>query len=103
LLSNASKYSPMGARIDLVVEVNPSDIYFAIRDRGEGIPEEGRGAVFKRFERLETGSETDYGTGLGLSVVKAIVEGHGGAVGIEPRDGGGTAFWFTLPLSESAA
>lgn len=103
LLSNASKYSPMGARIDMVVEVNPSDVCFAIRDRGEGIPSERRETVFKRFERLETGSETDYGTGLGLSVVKAIVEGHGGTVGIEPRDGGGTAFWFTLPLSASAA
>lgn len=103
LLSNASKYSPMGARIDLVVDVNPAHIYFAILDRGEGIPHERREIVFKRFERLETGSETDYGTGLGLSVVKAIVEGHGGTVGIEPRDGGGTAFWFTLPLSASAA
>lgn len=99
LVSNASKYSPMGARIDLVVETQPAHLYFAILDRGEGIPSERHETVFKRFERLEMGAETDYGSGLGLSVVKAIVEGHGGAVGIEPRSGGGTTFWFTLPLS----
>lgn len=99
LLANASKYSPMSSVIDIIVERHEQNLRVAIADRGQGIPPERQQHIFERFERLEKGAEADYGTGLGLSVVKAIVEGHGGSVGVESRNGGGSTFWFTMPLA----
>jgi signal transduction histidine kinase len=103
LLANASKYSPMNARIDLLVTDQPGGLTIAVADRGEGVPVERREGIFKRFERLENAAEADYGVGLGLSVVKAIIEGHAGQVGVEGRPGGGSTFWFTLPLTPERA
>jgi signal transduction histidine kinase len=97
LLSNASKYSPMGTPIDLIIRDHGTQVYIAIADRGQGIPPAERAEIFRRFVRLGLKSSEDYGVGLGLAVVKAIVEAHQGAVGIEGRDGPGSQFWFTLP------
>jgi signal transduction histidine kinase len=96
LLANASKYSPMAAPIDLTIDVDDDTVRIAVADRGEGVPDDQRDRVFGRFARA--GSGGTQGTGLGLAVVKAIVEAHGGAVGMRPRDGGGSEFWFTLAL-----
>ena len=74
-------------------------ICVTVEDEGEGIPEAQREHIFRQFVRL--GREaTDYGSGLGLAVVKAIVEAHGGQVGVTARQGNGSAFWFTLPVAE---
>lgn len=98
LLSNASKYSPMGTPIDLMIRDQGEQVYIAIADRGQGIPPAERAEIFRRFVRLGLKSSEDYGVGLGLAVVKAIVEAHQGAVGIDGREGGpGSQFWFTLP------
>jgi signal transduction histidine kinase len=70
----------------------------SVADRGEGIAPPDRENLFRRFVRLEPADPGQYGVGLGLSVVKAIVEEHGGRVGVEGRPGGGSVFWFTLPL-----
>jgi PAS domain S-box-containing protein len=100
LLSNASKYSPIGKEIDLTVEKIREDLMkISVADRGRGIPQLERSDIFRRFVRLDSQDGTQYGIGLGLSVVKAIVEEHGGDVGVEDRPGGGSIFWFTLPLS----
>jgi signal transduction histidine kinase len=99
LLSNASKYSPVRSPIEL--RVDPPDkatLRVSVADRGEGIAEADRENLFRRFVRLEPADPGQYGVGLGLSVVKAIVEEHGGRVGVEARPGGGSTFWFTLPL-----
>ncbi len=69
-------------------------------DRGPGIPSAEQAAIFRRFVRLGAEDAEQYGIGLGLSVVKAIVEGHGGEIGVDERPGGGSIFWFTLPLEE---
>lgn len=99
LLSNASKYSPMASLINIRVEQQPKAICVTVEDEGEGIPEAQREHIFRQFVRL--GREaTDYGSGLGLAVVKAIVEAHGGQVGVTARQGNGSAFWFTLPVAE---
>ncbi|OGO20921.1 MAG: hypothetical protein A2Z14_01735 [Chloroflexi bacterium RBG_16_48_8] len=100
LLSNASKYSPIGKEIVLMVEkVGDKLIKISVADRGQGIPLVERSDIFRRFVRLDSQDGTQYGIGLGLSVVKAIVEEHGGEVGVEDHAGGGSIFWFTLPFS----
>lgn len=100
LLSNASKFGPMGQTINLYTEVtNDSKVRVAVADRGPGIPPEDRVNLFQRFLRLDSPDGAQYGIGLGLSVVKIIVEEHGGEVGVDERPGGGSIFWFTIPLA----
>jgi len=99
LLSNASKYSPLDSTIDLSLDCIGNQLRFAVADRGPGIAPADRATLFRRFVRLGERSADQYGIGLGLSVVKAIVEGHGGEVGVDERPGGGSIFWFTLPLT----
>jgi PAS domain S-box-containing protein len=100
LLSNASKYAPVGRSIDVSIECRENDLRISIADRGPGIPVEERKNLFRRFMRLDTPGEVQYGIGLGLSVAKAIVEGHGGEIGVDGRPGGGSIFWFTIPVSK---
>jgi signal transduction histidine kinase len=102
LLSNASKYAPVGEPIDMSIECRDDDLRIAIADRGPGIPVEDRKNLFRRFIRLDTPGEVQYGIGLGLSVAKAIIEGHDGQIGVEGRPGGGSIFWFTIPYSKGA-
>jgi K+-sensing histidine kinase KdpD len=74
-----------------------------VADRGPGVPEAFRGDLFHRF--VQDSSQSDkgkYGIGLGLWVVKAIVEAHNGSIGVEDHEEGGAQFWFTLPLAEDA-
>lgn len=99
LLSNASKYSPIGETITLRGDLcQPGHIRIEVADRGRGIPLADRPNVFRRFMRLNQDQTVQYGAGLGLSVVKSIVEEHGGQVGVEGRPEGGSIFWFSLPL-----
>lgn len=98
LLINASKYSPLAESIELHLEQTNQTLRIAILDRGPGIPPLKRLHLFRRFVRLDDHSKEQYGTGLGLYVVKSTVEAHGGRVGIEERAGGGSIFWFELPL-----
>ena len=95
LISNASKYGPDEAEITIGATVGENQVKVTVSDRGDGIPPEHRKNLFRRFTRL--GDKARYGVGLGLSVVKAIVEAHGGHVGLDDRPGGGSVFWFTLP------
>ena len=102
LLSNASKYSPIGQKIDLGIDVMGDALLIAVADRGPGIPEVERVDIFRHFTRLAVEDTDQYGAGLGLSVVKSIVEGHGGTVSIDDRPGGGSIFWITLPLGANS-
>jgi K+-sensing histidine kinase KdpD len=100
LLSNASKYSPLEQKIDLGIDVMGDRLLIAVADRGFGIPENEKADIFGYFTRLAVEDSDQYGAGLGLSVVKSIVEGHGGTISIDDRPGGGSIFWITLPLAE---
>lgn len=101
LLSNACKFGPMGQTINLCTEfTGDGKVRVAVADRGPGIPPEDRTNLFHRFLRLDSPDGAQYGIGLGLSVVKIIVEEHGGEVGVDERPGGGSIFWFTIPLAE---
>jgi K+-sensing histidine kinase KdpD len=69
-----------------------------VADSGAGVPAEYRQDLFRRFPKPASGKDkVQVGAGLGLSVVKAIVEAHNGAVGVEDHAEGGSVFWFTLP------
>ena len=98
LLSNASKYSPLGSKIDLGIDVLGDQMLIAVADRGPGISAAERADVFLHFTRLAAEDTDQYGAGLGLSVVKSIIDGHGGTISIDERPGGGCIFWITLPF-----
>ena len=97
LISNALKFAREGAppRVEIAWEKLRDGYRFEIRDNGIGIPEEYREQIFDLFSRLK---EKDVpGTGIGLAIVKRIVERHGGKIGVESKVGEGSRFWFTLP------
>jgi K+-sensing histidine kinase KdpD len=99
LISNASKYGPDEAEITVNATIDQDWIRVAVADRGQGVAPEDRHNLFRRFVYLDSeGDKSQYGAGLGLSVVKAVVEAQGGQVGVEDRPSGGSIFWFTLPV-----
>jgi two-component system sensor histidine kinase KdpD len=99
LVSNASKYSPPSTQIDLSCEVRSDTMRVTVADRGPGLTPEARRRVFSPFFRTEEARASGVeGVGLGLAIVKSIVKVHGGGVGVRNRAGGGTRFWFELPL-----
>ncbi len=103
LISNAIKYSPMGGRIDVAVEHEGGDTIVRISDEGAGLSPEDLGRLFGRFQRLSakpTAGESS--TGLGLSIVKRIIDMHGGEVIAESEGPGkGSTFTITLPATET--
>jgi len=99
LLSNANKYSPDGTRIVISVTTTDRAARVAVTDQGPGISDDFRPSLFRRYVLPDSGAgKSRYGAGLGLPVVKAIVEAHGGEVGMEDRPEGGSIFWFTLAI-----
>jgi PAS domain S-box-containing protein len=96
LLSNALKWGASGGSITVSVAQNAGEVIVNVSDRGPGIPSEQRDSLFHPFSKTHTEKRSPQGTGLGLTVVKAIVEAQGGRVGMHDRPGGGTIFWFTL-------
>ena len=98
LLSNASKFSPMDGRIELNILQDPEWMTISVLDSGPGLPTERFADLFKRFVTANQSHDTQYGIGLGLSVVKSIVEMHGGQVGAENLPTGGAKVWFTIPI-----
>jgi len=104
LLSNASRYGPPGEEIILRVTVEMQYAHVEVIDRGPGIPAEHRTNLFRRFVFPHAeDSISQAGAGLGLSVVKAIVTAQGGKVGVDDRVGGGSKFWFTVPIVKEAS
>ncbi|MDX1415498.1 MAG: ATP-binding protein [Candidatus Promineifilaceae bacterium] len=98
LLSNAIKYSPDGSRIQVRAVEEETAIRVAVADQGAGVPPGYRPNLFRRLVHPgEESSKAQYGVGLGLSVVYAIIQAHGGRVGVQDRPQGGALFWFTVP------
>jgi PAS domain S-box-containing protein len=100
LLTNASKYGPIGAPIDMMISTAGGWMRLAVADRGPGIPAAERTRLFERFVRLP-GDHEQYGIGLGLAIVKSVVGAHHGRLGVGDRPGGGAIFWFELPLPDA--
>lgn len=100
LLTNAMKYSPEGTNIHISVSKQNEFVCVKVEDHGYGIPHDEQSKIFERFYRATNvvKRETD-GTGLGLYLVKSIVDSSGGKVWFESKEGVGTSFYFTLPLT----
>jgi len=94
LVLNASKFSPPQTCIELSFERAGAAVRVDVADRGPGLPESAVDWLFQPYARAHPGTA---GLGLGLAVVRSIVEAHGGHVGATNRPGGGARFWFTLP------
>ncbi|HET7767223.1 MAG TPA: HAMP domain-containing sensor histidine kinase [Chloroflexota bacterium] len=99
LLSNAAKYGPEGEVVEVSAEQRVGMVRLVVADRGPGIPAEERSRLFDAYFRSESTSRAAPGVGLGLAIVRAIVDAHGGRVGVEGRRGEGTRFWVELPAA----
>ena len=101
LLDNAIKYTDPGGRIDVWVDETPDgQALVAVRDTGTGIAGEDLPHIFKRFYRCDQ-SRSKGGSGLGLSLAKAVVEAHGGRITVDSQPKEGSTFTISLPTSQS--
>ncbi len=99
LVSNAIKYSPDGGIVRIGAWSNGRALTVYVADQGVGIPPEEQGKLFKRFYRIDSSERrTTKGTGLGLYLVKSLVEAQGGRVWVHSEPGKGSTFFFTLPI-----
>ena len=91
------RYTPSGGTVTVRAEARPADVLVSIINTGEGIPADDLARVFERFYRVEKSRDRAHGgAGIGLAIVKQLVEAAGGRVGAESRDGL-TRFWFSVP------
>ncbi|MEM8931361.1 MAG: ATP-binding protein, partial [Acidobacteriota bacterium] len=100
LVENAAGFAPADSSVDIELSSDDADVVIRVLARGPGIPAQHREKIFHRFfsyRESGTGSKGDH-TGLGLSIVKAIVEGYGGRLSASDRSGGGTVFDVRLPV-----
>jgi signal transduction histidine kinase len=100
IAANAIRHSPDGGRVELSGERRGDRIRLAVRDSGPGIPEEHLSHVFDRFYKADP-SRSHPGSGLGLSIVRAIIQRHGGSVSAQNAPAGGALFEIWLPVSDS--
>ena len=100
LVSNAAKYSRPGARVSVALERRERELVVRVRDEGPGLGAADVARLFRPFSRLDRPGERPVkGTGLGLYISKALVEGQGGAIWVESEPGSGSTFAWTVPLA----
>ncbi len=100
LLSNAIKFSPEGGEVSVRLQVDADSCTVSVVDQGPGIPPEFRSQVFEKFAQADaTNTRARGGSGLGLSITRALVERMDGRIGFDCPTGGGTIFHVTLPLA----
>lgn len=99
LISNALKYTPAGGHVWLRFHIEEDHFIFYCQDTGVGIGEDEIELIFKRFYRIDKSrSRENGGSGIGLSISKALVHAHGGKIGVESKEGKGSEFWVKIPL-----
>jgi two-component system phosphate regulon sensor histidine kinase PhoR len=98
LVANAIKFAPREGRIAVHAHVLGPWCKVTVEDDGPGIPADMLPALFQRYSQIPTNADGG-GTGLGLLIVREIVEGHGGTVGVDSSRGSGSRFWFRLPAA----
>ena len=98
LLTNASKYSPQDSEINVEARVADSEVIIDVSDQGRGIPLELHEKIFEPYFRAEHNTT---GLGIGLNIARKLTELHGGRMWVNQRDGGGTIFSFSLPITSN--
>ena len=99
LIGNAIKFSPLGSTIRLSAQAQESEVLFAVKDRGRGIPSNKLERIFERFHQVDASDSREKGgTGLGLAICRNIIRGHGGKIWAKSAVHQGSTFYFTLPL-----
>ncbi len=100
LLANAIKFSPAGGAVNLGAKPDGQRIQIAVQDQGKGIPEDFHGRLFDQFTQVDSSTTRPHGgSGLGLSIVRGLVEGMGGQVAVTSQVGQGTTFFVDLPAA----
>jgi signal transduction histidine kinase len=103
LCDNALRHTPAGGTVVIEARQQGNLLEVAVTDSGKGIPPEALARVFDRFYRVDTSRQVRTGgSGLGLTIVRAIVEAHGGTIRAENAPQGGARFIFSLPIAEQA-
>ena len=97
LFGNAIKFTPSGGTVTLISRSEGGFVCVGVRDTGMGIAQDEIPLLFSEFRRLKGAGKVE-GSGLGLFVVKTIVQAHGGIVGLESNEGQGSTFTFRLPI-----
>ncbi len=98
LLGNAIKFSPNQSRVIIKGEEKDKFVEIKVIDSGPGIPADYKKKIFERFQQVSRGDGKEKeGTGLGLAISRAIVEAHGGTIGVDSQEGKGSSFWIRLP------
>jgi signal transduction histidine kinase len=100
-VDNALKYTPPGGCIAVNASAQAGQVILQVSDTGPGIPLEAQPYVFERFYRLPDQPQSVEGTGLGLTIVKSIVEQHGGRVWVTSQPGQGSTFTVSLPALDT--
>ncbi len=103
LLSNAVKYSPGGGTVRIGLEQQSTAVQVCIRDEGIGMSAEQVARIFDKFYRADASNTGIGGLGLGMSIVRSLVQAHGGQIWVESTPGAGTSVYFTLPLEADGA
>jgi PAS domain S-box-containing protein len=99
LISNAIRYTPEGGRVHVSAETDTASLFIRVSDNGIGIAPEESELIFKRFYRVKSDQTRHIaGTGLGLPIVKSIVEAHNGSIGVTSKPGSGSTFTVRLPI-----
>ncbi|HET7207823.1 MAG TPA: ATP-binding protein [Terriglobales bacterium] len=98
LLDNAAKYSPAGTPIRITAELRGNELVTSVADHGPGIEDIEQEMIFEKFYRGRSQRTTVQGTGMGLAIARAIVELHGGKIGVTSQSGRGSVFHFSLPV-----
>ncbi len=102
LVSNAIKYSPDGGTIRIGGTYTPEEVRVTVQDQGVGLPQDEWERIFERFYRVDDAlTRKTKGTGLGLYLARAVIESHGGKIGVHSTPGHGSTFYFTLPRQQA--
>lgn len=99
LLTNAIRYSPQNSFIQLDLQPENDKLVFSVTDKGMGIPEAFRDKIFDRFFQVP-GVDAHKGSGLGLAIAREFIEAQGGEIKVESTEGGGSRFYFSLPVTK---